>query len=74
MRKYDVGTAAIVYIIWCVMSYFISSFYVWQWNPGMWSQEQRDVMTMFGPIFGIFVFLAVMFWDEAFKQENHGNE
>lgn len=70
MKKYDVKSATIVYVIWCLLSYVVASFYIWQWNPGQWPQENRDVMTLFGPIFGVFIFLSVMFWDEAFKEEN----
>ena len=72
--KYNLKTAASTYIIWCFLAYFTASFYVWDFNPGHWPQEHRDVMTMFGPIFGVFIFLSVLFWDEAIKESNLENE
>jgi hypothetical protein len=74
MRKYNLKYAVIVYTIWCIMSYFIASFYSWQFNPGLWKLDYRDTMVVFGPIFGVFVFLTVFFWEEMFKEESPGNE
>lgn len=70
--KINIKPAAITYLIWCIMSYLLMAFYVWDFNPGDWEQEHRNVTTLFGPIFGVFLFLSVAFWEEAFKEESHG--
>jgi hypothetical protein len=67
----DLKPALITYIIWTIMSYLLMSFYVWDFNPGGWERCDRNVTTLFGPIFGIFIFLAVAFWREAMKEESH---
>lgn len=69
--KYDLKTAVISYFFWLIMSYLTASFYVWDFNPGNWQQVHRDYFTMFGPVFGVFIFLSVLFWEEAFKENNH---
>lgn len=52
------------------MSYLLMAFYIWDFNPGHWDREDRNISTLFGPIFGVFLFLAIAFWREGFKEEN----
>jgi hypothetical protein len=68
--KIDLKPAVFTYIIWTIMSYLLMSFYVWDFDPGDWDRENRNVTTLFGPIFGIFIFLAVAFWRQAMEEES----
>jgi hypothetical protein len=68
--KYDIKTASITYIVWIFLAYFTAAFYVWDFNPGNWDISVRDYVTMFGPVFGIFVFLTVLFWKEIIEESN----
>jgi hypothetical protein len=68
--KIDLKPAAITYVIWSIMSYLLMAFYIWDFNPGHWDKEDRNVSTLFGPIFGVFLFLAIAFCREGFKEEN----
>jgi hypothetical protein len=72
--KLDLKSAAITYVIWSIMSYLLMAFYIWDFNPGHWDREDRNVSTLFGPIFGVFLFLAIAFWREGFKEESPENE
>jgi hypothetical protein len=72
--KIDLKPAAITYVIWSIMSYLLMAFYIWDFNPGHWDKEDRNVSTLFGPIFGVFLFLAIAFWREGFKEESPETE
>jgi len=72
--KLDLKPAVITYVIWSIMSYLLMAFYIWDFNPGHWDREDRNVSTLFGPIFGVFLFLAIAFWREGFKEESPENE
>ena len=72
--KLNLKSAAITYLIWSIMSYLLMAFYLWDFNPGNWDNEDRNVSTLFGPIFGVFLFLAIAFWREGFKEESPENE
>ena len=72
--KLDLKPAAITYVIWSIMSYLLMAFYIWDFNPEHWDREDRNVSTLFGPIFGVFLFLAIAFWREGFKEESLENE
>jgi len=68
--KLDLKPAIITYLIWIIMSYLIMAFYTCDFNSGHWNDNNRFILTFFGPIFGIFIFLAIAFWREGFKEEN----
>ena len=69
--KINLKPAVITYLIWCIMSYLLMAFFTWDFNPGDWEREHRNVTLLFGPIFGVFLFLSIAFWEEAFKEEIH---
>ena len=56
------------------MSYLLMAFYTCDFNSGNWDENHRFILTLFGPIFGVFLFLAIAFWREGFKEENLENE
>ena len=68
--KIDLKPAIITYVIWTIMSYLLMAFYTCDFNPANWDENHRFVLTLFGPIFGVFHFLAIAFWREGFKEEN----
>jgi hypothetical protein len=72
--KLDLKPAITTYLIWSVLSYLIMAFYVWDFDPGHWSRSDRNVSTIFGPIFGVFIFIAIAFWREATKKESPETE
>lgn len=69
--KPDLKSAIITYLIWTFMSYLLMSFYACDFNSSNWNHNHRFILALFGPIFGVFVFLSVAFWREAFKEEEN---
>ena len=72
--KLDLKPAIITYLIWTFMSYLLMSFYACDFNSGNWDDNHRFILALFGPIFGVFLFLSIAFWREGFKEENLENE
>ena len=72
--KIDLKPAIITYVIWIIMSYLLMAFYACDFNSSHWDDNRRFILALFGPIFGVFLFLAIAFWREGFKEENLENE
>ena len=72
--KLDLKPAAITYLIWTIMSYLLMAFYTCDFNSGNWDDNHRFILVLFGPVFGVFLFLSIAFWREGFKEENPENE
>jgi hypothetical protein len=72
--KPEFKKALIVYLTWSIMFYIIMAFNIWDYDLKNWPRNYRNIMTIFGPILGFFLFLAVSFWKELFKEESPENE
>jgi hypothetical protein len=62
--KYNIKEAIWTYVVWFLLSFFLGFFYASDLNVANWSTEVKNYVVLFGPVFGLFVFLAVLLWDE----------
>ena len=61
--------AIITLVVWLIMSYIFGAFFASSFDTSTWDVEVKKHVLVFGPVVGLFLFVAILFWDD----ENFGN-
>jgi hypothetical protein len=70
--KKELKNTIITFIIWCFLVYIITAFHIWDFNPGNWDINHRELFIMFGPILGGCLVLSVLLWKDNPNENNLG--
>ena len=62
--------AVVTLVIWLIMSYFCGAFFASSFDTSLWDLEIKKHVLIFGPVVGLFVFAAVLFWDDDAFSDN----
>lgn len=54
-------TACVPFIVTCFMAYLIGSFLCVDFNPAEWTMDMRSLMSIFGMVFGLMLWLKLRF-------------